>query len=408
MTPKPRIITLLLLLAGSPAAVAQNGPPVITDRGDLQRTGVYASTPIAAPGEKLWQSDKLFVMKRSTTTISGGPRWDYSRGDSPLGGVIGGGGSTINNYGFYYLNPVVHEGVVYFSLYLGDGYLFAVDANTGKLKWKSTRERERFGPPTIVGDTMYFGSSYLFHAINLKTHQELWNFPADGYAPARAAPLVVNGLVFVGSSSGKFLALDAATGDRKWFIQGEEGVFWRPAAYGDNRIFCAQGKGGIHAVNAETGKELWKVDEAKGVFTLLLNGSTLFYADDDGFMHALDAVTGSARIGFQPKNRSGTHLAAVGDKLYFGGRDTGSIFAIDAVTGAKAWKFDNSNDCREPAIAGNVIYVTCTDQKVYALDAATGKKLWSKDTGQERMSAPVIAGGALYFIADDGKVHAVK
>jgi outer membrane protein assembly factor BamB len=42
------------------------------------------------------------------------------------------------------------------------------------------------------------------------------------------------------------------------------------------------------------------------------------------------------------------------------------------------------------------------------IDAATGKKLWSKGTGQKPMSAPVIAEGAIYFIADDGKVHAVK
>lgn len=399
-----RIVSLLLVLAGGSAALAQTGPAVVTDRGDLQRTGVYATTPIAAPGEKLWQSDKLFVMQRSEL-VSGGPRWDYSTGNPPFQ-VFSGGSSSY--YGFYYLDPVVHDGVIYFSLFLGDGYLFAVDAATGKLKWKSTRSREHYGPPTIVGNTMYLGSSYLYHAIDLKTRKELWSFPADGYVPARAAPLVVNGTVYVGSSNGRFSALDAATGDRKWYFSGGDSTIWRAPVYGDGKVFCAERKGKIHALNAETGKELWTVTEPKGAFSLLLNGTTLFYADGEGFIHALDPVSGSEKPGFQSKNRSGTHLAAAGGKLFFSGWDTGSLFALDAATGAKAWKFENLSDCNAPAIAGNVVYVNCTDHKLYAVDATTGKKLWSKDTGQQTMSAPMIAGGALYFIADDGKIHAIK
>jgi outer membrane protein assembly factor BamB len=44
-----------------------------------------------------------------------------------------------------------------------------------------------------------------------------WTFPAVGSAGAfKASPIVVNGTVFIGSTSGYFYAIDAATGSLKW------------------------------------------------------------------------------------------------------------------------------------------------------------------------------------------------
>lgn len=396
------LLVILLLITGT--ASAQTATLVI-DRGNPQRTGVYATTPPAAPPDKLWQSDKLFVMTRQSI-VSAGTQTDYSKGNPSWGYYPG--RASIARYGFYYSNPVVSEGVIYFSLFLGDGYLFAVDATTGKLKWKSTRTQERYGPPAIAGNIMYVGSSGRYHAIDLNTRKELWNFPMGGHTSSGSAPLVANGLIFVGSSDGRLSALDAATGIRRWYLQADERTYWLAPVYREGVLYCVDGTGVIHALHAETGKELWKLSEVKGVFSLLLNGPSLFYVDFDGFIHSVDSSSGVPNTVFKEKPRGATHLAAFEDKVYFSGWKTGSIFAIDAKTGAKVWKFENLNECEEPAIAGRVLFVTCTDRKIYALDVTTGKKMWSKDTGQEVMSAPVLADGALYFLADDGKVHAIK
>lgn len=383
--------TVSALLACCAVVLGQASSGISIDRGDVQRTGVYATGPVVAPGESIWRSDKLFEIDRS-------PRFP------PYPDILG----RLPSNPFYYLTPVEHDGVIYFSLFLGDGYLFAVDTQTGKLKWKSTRKQGWFGPPTIVGNTLFVASNRLLAAIDLETQRELWSVTPDGPMSAGVSLLVAKGMIYAGGADGRFYAWDAANGARKWVVQPSGDIPWRSAVFGDGKIICANTKGLIAAWDPATGRELWKKTVSSPVVSLLLNGQTLFYVNFDRSIVAIDSNSGASLPGLEHKHSSSTQLAAAGGKLYFGGGDAGSIFAIDERTGSKVWKFEIPKYCKEPAIAGTTIYVTCMDQKVYALDLATGKKLWSRVTGQTRMSAPVIADGALYFIADDGKVHAVK
>lgn len=65
-------------------------------------------------------------------------------------------------------------------------------------------------------------------------------------------------------------------------------------------------------------------------------------------------------------------------------------------------------DCSAPVADNSRVYLTCSDGRLYAVDAMTGKKVWTSSRRSDKLSAPVIANGVLYFIGDDGKVHAVK
>lgn len=398
------IFCLLLMILSSPVVLAQTDHPVSVDRGDPQRSGVYSSTAVAAPSGKGWQSDKLFTMLR-TSLVSGGPSWNYSRGDPPF---LVTGGARSDSYEYFYLTPVVSDGVIYFSLYLGDGHFFAVDASTGKLKWKSTRKLDWFTAPAIKDGTLYLGSSGKFFAVDLVTQRELWSFDFPGRLGAHTTPLIINDLVYFGSLSGNFYALDRASGKPKWqFNAGRNGGWARPV-FAAGKVISAQWGGSIYAWDAVTGKETWKVALKKGAFSLMISGDTLYYVSEEGYLNALDVANGSERAGFRKGNRTENHLAAWRGKVLYGGWDAGGVFAVDASTGERIWKYDNGLGCNEPALAGGVIYLTCRDQKVYAVDANSGKKLWSSDTKQADMSAPFVTGGALYFIADDGKVHSLK
>lgn len=387
---------LSFLLLFCCVAAGQSPEGIAVERGDLQRTGVYASPPVAARGDKLWQSDKLFVISRRSV----------QRPNAILDEILGRPRRMPN--GFDYSTPLIHDGVIYFSLFIGDGYLFAVDAATGKLEWKSTRPQERFTPLTIVGEMLYVGCGSSIHAIELKTRREIWNFPVDEAVSMNVAPLLAEGLVFAGTSAGKFYALDAETGGLKWSFRADKPGDWRPPVYGDGTIYCAQRDGAIHALNAATGAVRWELNSGKGVRSLLLSGNKLIFADYERDIHAVDRVSGTEHRNFAKKSQAQTALAATAGKLYFGGPDSGGMFAIDSQNGTKSWEYKTFGYCQEPAIAGDVLYAICSNQKVFALETATGKKIWSKDTGQQTVSAPAIADGVLYFIADDGRVHAIK
>jgi outer membrane protein assembly factor BamB len=375
----------------------------VTDRANSQRTGVFKSKGVSHPEEKRWESDKLFVMQRSVMGV--GVAQDYSSGPPPF---VTGPQIYTNSLGFYYSTPIVLDGVIYFTLYIGDGYLFAVDGSTGKLKWKTMMKRGQFSYPTVAGDNLYVGAGTFFHAIDLKMQREIWKYETGDTISAQLSPVVVGGVAYFGSSNGNFYALDAITGQVKWIFKTDKRAYWVSPAFSGGKIYGATSQGEIRALNAKTGQEEWKFMSPKGVTSLAVDGETLYFVDYDNYINALGTIDGKPKPDFRRRNKTGTELALYDGKIYFGGRLSGSVYAVDAKTGEGIWKFEMKETCSTPVIAEGMVNFTCMDQKFYAVDAKTGKKSWAITTKQAITSTPTIADGVIYFISDDGRLHAIK
>lgn len=133
---------------------------------------------------------------------------------------------------------------------------------------------------TAVADgRVYFGSSVdgRVYCYELSTGKELWAKFTDG--PIRLAPMVVAGLVYVGSDDGHAYCLDAVTGAEVWRLRAgpdDERVLARgqmisrwPIRTGvlvdDGVAFFGAGvfpheKVFVYAVEAATGRVIWKND----------------------------------------------------------------------------------------------------------------------------------------------------
>ena len=69
--------------------------------------------------------------------------------------------------------------------------------------------------PVISDKLLFFGSSSgLFNAINLDGGAEVWNYQAGGNITA--SPVVVGSNVYFGSGDSYLYALDKITGDEIW------------------------------------------------------------------------------------------------------------------------------------------------------------------------------------------------
>ncbi len=396
-------LTLLLFICCFDVALSQDDSKGAIDRANSQRTGVYISKGVLQPDDKGWESEKLFIMKRAGMAVGQG--WDYSTGPPPftLSPQI-----YLNSYGFYYSAPVVFDGTIYFTLFIGDGYLFAVDASTGKLKWKTIKKYDRFSYPSIAGDYLYVGAGTNLHAIDLKMQREIWKYETGNIISPHLSPAVVGGVVYFGSSNGDFYALDAMTGQVKWSYNTRKRTYWVSPALRGETVYCASSQGEILALNAKTGQEQWKFQSLKGVTSLAVDGDVLYFVDHEGFINALDARDAKPKTDFRRRNKAGTELALYDGKIYFGGWRAGSIYAVDASTGEGVWKYNMVEPCSSPVIAEGMVNLTCSDQKLYALDAKTGKKKWAITTKQQIMSAPTVAEGVIYYISDSGKLRAIK
>lgn len=104
------------------------------------------------------------------------------------------------------------------------GWLFALDAKTGKIIWRfstgSDQERRGLSSSPTITPTVVLACDYLSNAIlaiNKQTGKLVWRFEATtGYVGFPEAPLVNNNIVYAGSGDTYFYALDLSSGDIVW------------------------------------------------------------------------------------------------------------------------------------------------------------------------------------------------
>ena len=83
---------------------------------------------------------------------------------------------------------------------------------------------------------------------------ELWAVTADG---GLSAPVLAEGILFVGSENGTVLSLDARTGEERW-RQSVGGAAFTPRVM-DGRVYVPTGSSTV-ALAVHDGREVWRVD----------------------------------------------------------------------------------------------------------------------------------------------------
>lgn len=374
-------------------------------QGNLQRTGVYQSKAVVQINKAEPLSPKLFKIKRSNVHSWGD--WYNFNGRSVY---IGGSyefPSSIDFSAPLFANNLIYFKVDNFSNW--ESYLYAVDALSGQLKWKFKATQGIVSLPAVAEGVLYVGvGKGLFQAVDPVTQKIKWSWSSGDKSLVVTAPLVADGKVFFGSSNSIFYALDVQTGKTQWQYdaQGQD-LCEAPVVSGDTLYLCTY-TGDVFALSLQTGLEKWKFHTKEEVISLTIADGILYYRDGKGHIQTLDAGSGKQTASVKKEHQAGTPLAIRDKTIYFGGWRKGNTFAIDALTRRKKWEYNNAGACSTPIIAENIVYVTCSDQRLYALDATTGEKLWITKPYKSSLSAPIIAHGVIYFISEDGYLHTVR
>jgi eukaryotic-like serine/threonine-protein kinase len=173
------------------------------------------------------------------------------------------------------------------------GLLFSMDAKTGRENWRITTEHN-FHDSSLVLDhgTLYAtgqawdirgpGNADLL-AIDALTGKEKWRFAGDGMT---TAPIVSGNKVYFTAGESLF-AFDAQSGVKLWEVDRSATISHAPAL-ADGIIYLSNSGSHIYAIAADTGQVIWTGDapcQISGALTIA--DGALFFGCDDGYVYAL-------------------------------------------------------------------------------------------------------------------------
>jgi len=422
----------------APVVFAQDAA---TFRGNAAHTGVYVesgastfhkikwefqtkaqvlSSPVVAAGTVYFGSNdhRLFAVDLAT----GAKKWEFK--------TEGRVAST----------PAIANGLVFFLSY--DSTFYALDAASGTLKWKfATAGERRYAAPHIHGlepaaqimpdpfdfflsspvvsaGLVYFGSGDSnVYALDAATGRLKWKFKTGDVV--HSSPAIADGTVFIGSWDTYLYALDATNGAEKWrFKTGEDreiynqvGIQASPAV--DNGIVyfgCRDSK--FYAIEAGSGKQLWAYNN-KGSWVInsaaIQGGKVYFATSDTGLLHALDAKTGAELFTLEYHHWPMFSSPAIAGNMMYLGSHQGRLLAVDLALQKTAWFFETEAAKKNSAILtdakGEPNYAVAFVDSFYDDIVVGMQRMFSNGAV---LSSPSVAGDTILFGSADGKLYAIN
>lgn len=291
--------------------------------------------------------------------------------------------------------------------------VWSVDLGAG------SAERELRLTPAVSGDKVFAADRKgEIRAVKIDSGDKIWDI--DTKAPISAGPGFGDGLVLVGTSDARVLAMHAKDGSQAWQAQVSSEVLSVPQA-ADGVVVVRTVDGRLAGLSAKDGKHLWTYDRGVPVLTLrgtsspvIANGMVVA-GFDNGHLVALSLNDGKLlwdeTIAI-PHGRSELERLVdidgnpvVSDGVVYVVSYQGRVSALTLDGGRLLWSRDMSSYSGLSTDATR-LYVTDDHGRVWALDRRTGASFWKQDKLEWRgLTAPTVMGNAVVVGDFEGYLH---
>lgn len=387
------------------------------------------------------EADSKFIYEKDCPEVTLGADWKNLLGNAthtatanPLEGEKQLAWVTNVEANLYMTSPLVYNNKVYIASIdedlKGQAHIYALDGKDGSLLWK-------YPVRNSIKNTIAIESGIVFaqdvqgnlYAVDAETGKLRW----ESQLPVNGLPHLIDGLAtdkgIVYAGSGKALsAFEAATGKLIWrnkdWSQGEGTT--STLTVGNGILIGSAQWGALYGNDAKTGKMLWKISDFglrnRGA-SAAMHGSLLYIISEKSFF-ILEAQTGRIIVRKQlPYNLDATSTPLLTEKeIIFGTADKGLV-ALDNQTLEEKWNcpvedaliftvpytrsFSGTIET-SPVLAGKTVYVGASDGTIYAIDTNTGNKLWKYKTGAPIFGTTAISGDALIVADFGGNVYTFR
>lgn len=243
----------------------------------------------------------------------------------------------------YLSSPAYLDGVVVVGA--GDGGVYALDARTGRRRWRAPTEGRVRSSPAIAGGRVYVGSADgRVYAFDLATGARRWRYDTEGTTldsrkfgydrrTVQSSPAVAGGTVYVGARDGFLYALGADSGTLRWRFDHKISWVNTSPAVRDGVVYAGSSDGQfVQAVDAATGQELWRTKTGVTWSSPAVAGDVVYAGDGAGFLSALDRSSGKILWRFRTGSQVFSSPVPDGDLLFVGSTD-GGVYALRTTSG---------------------------------------------------------------------------
>ncbi|MGA2871087.1 MAG: PQQ-binding-like beta-propeller repeat protein, partial [Verrucomicrobiota bacterium] len=259
----------------------------------------------------------------------------------------------------------------------GDGFFYALDAQTGTTRWTFPIRSEGIGAPLVTDEAVYFltGTNSAY-ALNPETGSQIWfyNRQDSNAITIRGAsePTIYNGRVYIGFSDGYLVALDKTKGVMIWEKQLSTGQRFRDVdskpVVEDGKIYVSSYDGQLFCLNADSGQTVWTHDDG-GFLPVTIVGGTVYYSTSSRKMQAIEKETGKVIWSVDLANTVGSQPTFYRGLILFG-EWSGKLRAIDARNGEAVISFNTGRGVTSGVTVDTTtdrLYVMTLDANIYSL-----------------------------------------
>ncbi len=303
-----------------------------TTRWEYTTTGPVDAQPVIA-GDLVYlglRDKRILAVDKTTGTL----RWQFQT-DNPVtsGGVVDAGvlfqGSTDGK--LYALDaasgkllwnfdttssisapPAIMKDVI--IVVSRDGWVHFLERATGRPRFIFFTGGALYSAPAVHNDRLYVpAASQQLFAIDINERSsfmdrqiywaqvQLWIFqmgprpePPKGFVWSlrlrdrnATDPAVAHGNVYLGTESGKLLAVDENTGKQVWSFASDHPMMGSPTVSQDT-LYAADDGGNLYAFDPETGKQQWVFTAGgRNRTSPIIAKNTLLFTSEDGILYAL-------------------------------------------------------------------------------------------------------------------------
>ncbi|MCC2614959.1 outer membrane protein assembly factor BamB [Aestuariibacter halophilus] len=278
--------------------------------------------------------------------------------------------------------------LAYETVYFGteDGYVYALDAETGEQRWRVSVRGEVLARPAVDENVVVVntGSGQLF-GLDAASGEQLWRYESE--VPALSlrgisAPAAANGGAIVGTASGKLAVTLLETGQTAWEqpIAKPSGateldrivdIDTAPVVFG-GVIYTISYSGTLAAVELRSGRVMWK-REYNSYQDLVVQGNQLFVVDTKSNVYSLDRRNGIEQWSMgRLRGRELTHVVVANNNVVVGDK-FGFLHWLDRNDGSLVARLDVGGDDEDngiytaPVVGDDVLYLQTREGDVFAV-----------------------------------------